>query len=79
MHCPFCNREPKEIPAYKEKARKEEMSVDDYVRMDEGTYHMQTDMFCCEDCYFKRGLPLYTDLIQTYFTAREKVIPLERR
>ncbi|WP_156290749.1 hypothetical protein [Oceanobacillus salinisoli] len=77
--CPYCNREPKEIPEYVELANRLEMSPAEYVRMDEGTYHLQTDLFCCTDCYIKQGLPLNTDLIHAFRRYRAKVLEFERR
>ncbi|MFA1819035.1 hypothetical protein ACDX78_02325 [Virgibacillus oceani] len=66
MHCPFCKRKPNEIPEYVQQANQEEMSPVEYVRMDEGTYHPQTDLFCCTDCYIKQGMPLNTELVAKF-------------
>jgi hypothetical protein len=76
MHCPFCNRKPNQISEYVQQANKEEMSPHEYVRMDEGTYHLQTDLFCCTGCYVALRFPLKTELIQAYTDYRNKVIPL---
>lgn len=74
MHCPFCNRKPSEIKEYREQAKLNEMSVEDYVRMDEGTYHPATDLFCCTECYIKIGLPLNEELHLAFRRYREKVV-----
>ena len=76
MICPYCNRKPNEIPEYVEQANKLEMSPNEYVRMDEGTYHVQTDLFCCSDCYFSQGMPLNTELVQAFMRYRAKVVEL---
>lgn len=69
---------PNQIPEYVELANQMEMSPENYVRMDEGTYHQETDMFCCTDCYIKQGLPLNTQLIVAYRLFSHKIIPLRR-
>lgn len=74
MHCPFCNRKPNEIPEYVDAANHNEMSPHEYVRMDEGTYHLETDLFCCTDCYIKVGLPLNTELIKAFKEYAAKLI-----
>ncbi|NBJ71020.1 hypothetical protein [Clostridium sp. 1xD42-85] len=78
MHCPFCKRAPRDIPEYIEQANFNEMSPNDYVRMDEGTYHAETDLFCCTDCYIKIGSPLNSDLAKVFRDYRKQVIPLKR-
>ena len=35
-------------------------------KFDEGTYHVETDLFCCTDCYIKIGMPLNTQLIAAF-------------
>lgn len=79
MICPYCNRKPNEIQEYVEAANENEMSPHEYVRMDEGTYHPQTDLFCCTDCYIKVGMPLNTELVKAFMNYRVKVIELEGR
>ena len=78
MQCVFCNRKPHEIPKYVKLANTVEMSAHEYVRMDEPTYHLPTDMFCCHSCYFEQGSPFYLDLVRAYKRFRKNVIPLER-
>lgn len=79
MLCPYCNRKPNEIPEYLEAANDNEMSPAEYVRMDEGTYHVQTDLFCCTVCYIKRGMPSNYKLAEAFMRYRAKVIEIERR
>lgn len=77
MHCPYCNRKPDEIPEYVQQAMVEEMSAEAYVRMDEGTYHPTTDLFCCTDCYIKVGMPLNAELHEAFMRYRAKVVELK--
>jgi len=66
VHCPFCNRNPEEISWIKFKADLFEMSPSEYVRMNDPSYHIKTDMFICNQCYFDQGLPTWLELIQAY-------------
>jgi len=72
LNCVGCQREPKDIPEYQEAAEREEMAPTEYVRFDEGTYDIQTDMFCCTNCYVSMGMPLNTQLIGMYQHANKK-------
>ena len=76
MHCPFCNRKPNEIDEYIEGAEENEMSAENYVQMDEGTYHQKTNLFCCTECYVSQGLPSITVLHEAFMRYRVKVIEL---
>lgn len=76
MICPYCGKAPHEIDEYSEMAELYEMNAAEYVRMDEGTYHIQTDLFCCTSCYVKIGLPLITDLIKAFKDYRKNVVSL---
>ncbi len=78
MKCPYCNRKPSDIPEYAQQAKVEDMTPKEYVRFREGTYHIETDLFCCTDCYLKIGMPLNIELVQAYRNFREYVEPLER-
>lgn len=78
MKCPYCNRKPNEILEYVEKANAMEMSPHEYVRMDEPTYHLLTDLFCCIDCYHKMSQPLTTELVKGFKRYKAKVIEFER-
>ncbi|CDQ17972.1 hypothetical protein [Halobacillus karajensis] len=75
MQCIRCQREPKEIQEYVDQANEMEMSPHEYVRMDEGTYDIRTDMFCCTKCYVQMGAPLLINLLDMY----ENVIPFEAK
>ena len=58
MHCKQCHREPAEISEYIEAACDEQMTPDEYVRQEEGTYNPDTGLFWCTWCYIKIGMPL---------------------
>ena len=66
VHCPFCKRKPNEIPEYVQGATENEMSPEQYVQMDEGTYYPATDMFCCTSCFIKQGMPRKAELFMLF-------------
>jgi hypothetical protein len=55
--CTGCNKTPDEIQEYIECAEEEEMSPDDYVKSEEGTYNPSNGHFLCTDCYIAAGMP----------------------
>jgi hypothetical protein len=55
--CIGCNKHPDEIEEYVEFAAMEEMTPDDYVRQEEGTYNQDNGHFTCTECYIKIGMP----------------------
>lgn len=60
MICKVCRKQPHEIEEYVDIAREEEMTPEEFVRQEEGTYNRETGMFYCTDCYVKVGMPLGT-------------------
>lgn len=52
-----CNKKADELDEYIESAKEEEMSVNDYVKTEEGTYNHANGHFLCTDCYIKAGMP----------------------
>jgi hypothetical protein len=52
-----CKRLPKEIGEYVEGAIEENMTPDQYVRNQEGTYNPWNGHFYCTSCYIKLGMP----------------------
>ncbi|MCT1904084.1 hypothetical protein [Oceanobacillus sojae] len=71
--CPFCNRKPEEIERTALVATVYEMTPTEWVRMNDPSYHIQTDLYCCNSCYVKLGFPLMTELVQTFNNfAKEK-------
>jgi len=58
MICIGCKKKPDEIEEYVEAAAEEEMSPDDYVVSEEGTYNSENDhLFLYTDCYIRAGEP----------------------
>lgn len=55
--CIKCYKRPEDIPEYAEDAAAREMSPDDYVKDEEGTYNAANGQFLCNDCYIKAGMP----------------------
>ena len=55
--CIKCMKFPREIPEYVDAAREEDMTPDEFVRQEEGTYNPSNGHFLCTDCYVKAGMP----------------------
>lgn len=55
--CTGCNKHPEQIPEYVEMAGIEDMTPDEYVIAEEGTYNQQNGHFLCTDCYCNAGMP----------------------
>lgn len=55
--CVGCKKRPDEIEEYIEIAKIEEMTPDQFVRSEEGTYNRANGHFLCTDCYAKAGMP----------------------
>jgi predicted Fe-S protein YdhL (DUF1289 family) len=55
--CIGCERTAGEIDEYIDAAADEEMSVEDYIRKEEGTYNKENGHFLCTVCYVKAGCP----------------------
>jgi hypothetical protein len=55
--CTGCNRPADEIEEYIEAAAEEDMTPDDYVKSEEGTYNRANGHFLCTDCYIAAGMP----------------------
>ena len=55
--CVGCNKNPDEIQEYVEMAGLENMTPDDFVREEEGTFNRSNGHFLCTDCYIAAGMP----------------------
>lgn len=55
--CTGCNKRPDELEEYIESAADCNMTPDDYVKEEEGTYNPANGHFLCTDCYIKAGMP----------------------
>lgn len=60
IKCKNCGLAPDQIDEYIDIADEEEMSPEEYVISEEGTYNPTTGRFYCTDCYIKVGEPLGT-------------------
>ena len=57
--CTGCNKRPDEIEEYVEAAAENEVTPDEYVIDEEGTYNAGNGHFLCTDCYIAAGMPSY--------------------
>lgn len=57
LKCIGCNKAPAEIDEYVEFSAMDEMSPEEFVRRQEGTYNPVNGHFVCTDCYIKMGQP----------------------
>lgn len=55
--CFRCGASPSEAEEYDGPAAELDISVDEYVRQQEGTYNEQTNHYCCTECYIIIGMP----------------------
>lgn len=55
--CTGCNKTADELPEYIAGAEEAEITVEQYVREEEGTYNPENGHFLCTDCYIKAGMP----------------------
>ena len=56
--CKGCGKEPHEIREYVIFAQELDITPEQYVINEEGTYNKRTKLFYCTDCYMKAGMPL---------------------
>jgi hypothetical protein len=54
---PRCERHPDQIAEYVEAAKQCDLTPDEYVRKEEGTYNPDNGHFLCTDCYTAVGMP----------------------
>ncbi|HYE39172.1 MAG TPA: hypothetical protein VEB23_04525 [Ramlibacter sp.] len=55
--CTGCKKRPAELDEYTELAADENMTPDEYVRKEEGTYNPENGHFLCTNCYVEAGMP----------------------
>jgi hypothetical protein len=58
IQCKVCGKTPSEISEYIDRAEEEQMSPEDYVVQEEGTFNPVTGKFYWTSCYIKVGEPL---------------------
>ena len=59
--CNYCHKTPSEIPEYVDFAEQANMTPDEYVKSEEGTYNRLNGHFACTDCYMSIGMPCSSD------------------
>lgn len=52
---PSCERQPAEIFEYQTSAEDYNLTPDEYVRQQEGTFNRENGHFLCTSCYIKHG------------------------
>ena len=57
IRCVRCCRVPRDILEYADAANYEDMSPEQYVREQEGTYNPKNGLFACTECYIALGQP----------------------
>lgn len=55
--CQGCKKPVNQIQEYIEASAEMEISPEDYVKSEEGTYNPANGHFLCTDCYIKAGMP----------------------
>ena len=55
--CIKCLKGPHQIQEYIDAAASEEMTPEDFVRTEEGTYNAENGHFVCTSCYIEIGMP----------------------
>lgn len=55
--CTYCGKRPHQLEEYIVAAAYLEMTPDEYVREEEGTYNISNGHFACTDCYIAIGQP----------------------
>ena len=58
IRCKVCGKRPHELAEYISAAQAHEMTPDEYVRREEGTFNWATGYFYCTSCYVEIGMPL---------------------
>lgn len=58
--CAICLHRPHDIQEYIDAAVEFDMSTDEYVAREEGTYNKRSRKFYCTACYIRLGMPLGT-------------------
>jgi len=55
--CTGCNKHPAQIEEYVEAAEEAQMTPDEYVTKEEGTFNYSNGHFLCTSCYIEAGSP----------------------
>lgn len=57
MRCAKCNREPKDIPEYRDDYKEYGASSPDAMAREDGTFNPDSNSFVCTECYVGIGCP----------------------
>lgn len=57
MKCAGCHKTPDDIYEYVEATNEEDMTPDEFVASQEGTYDPESGNFLCTPCYMSVGMP----------------------
>lgn len=52
-YCPGCKKQAHEIPSVKDFAADFELTPEQFIRHEEGTYNPVNEHFLCEDCFIR--------------------------
>jgi len=55
--CLGCNKSAEEIEEYVYAARENELTPEEYLKQEEGTYNYENGHFLCTTCYIAAGMP----------------------
>lgn len=55
--CAVCHKQPHEFSIYVAYAEMEDMTAEDFIYQYEGTFNYRTNLFYCDKCYVKIGMP----------------------
>ena len=58
MKCNICQRKPEDIEEYQIEAEVNDMTPEQFVIQEEGTYNPVDNIFTCTRCYISIGMPL---------------------
>lgn len=70
--CVECGKHPHEIMEYKFKGDINNMSPEEFVYQEDGTYNEEHNLFCCTKCYIKLGTPNGSELYWLYEDYKNK-------
>lgn len=75
IHCEMCGQLPEDLMEYVVCAEDFNLSPDEYVIQNEGTYNPHTGTFLCTDCYIKAGMPLRINTLISINDLIEVIAP----
>ena len=57
ISCRGCQKSPYELSEYLDGATEADITPEEYVKLEEGTYNPVTGGFLCTECYIRAGMP----------------------